>query len=245
MEMILAFLLGMCSGFIGGFSTGGGLVSIPGLIFLGLPPATAIATTRLSALSSGVTAVLRFRKDNLVQFKMIAPLIPLAIFAGIAGSEILLSIDQDLLTTLVGVLLLLLVPFLLFKKDLGVIKKHRGNAFKYAGYFVIFLVLVYSAFFGGGAGMFAVYAFIYFFGMSVIQANANATVLNIFTVLTAIIFYAGSGSIRFDLGIPLMIGSAIGGYLGASSAVKKGDAFVKVAFVIIIVISSIKLIFFS
>lgn len=53
MEAVGAFLIGLASGMVGAISTGGGLIYVPALIILGISPVSAIATTRLSALSGG------------------------------------------------------------------------------------------------------------------------------------------------------------------------------------------------
>ncbi len=240
----VSFLLGLSSGFIGGLSTGGGLISIPGLIFMGLSPGAAIATTRLSALTGGLSAFFRYRQERMVRWDKIWPFIIIAILGGIVGSKLLLQIDQHTLQKAVGILLLILAPALAFNQDFGLKELEKTKRQNRAGYLVIFLVMIYAAMFGGGGGTFMLYTLVYFFGMTIIQSTANGNVMGLFAIVTALIYYLHSGIVNFSYGIPLMIGSAIGGYMGAHAAIEKGNAFVRIAFLVIVFASGVKLLFF-
>lgn len=241
LEMLFGFLIGLCSGFVGAIATGGGLISIPGLILLGLSPVVAIATTRLSSFSSSLSSLVRFHKERLIKWKTLLPLLALAAIGGIAGSNLLLGIDEDTLLKLVGALLLLMLPLLVMDPKFGTITKHRSQAHHRIGYVVLFIVCVYCAMFGGGGGIFMLSALIYFFGMTVIQANAHGAALNLVAMISSIIYFSTAGSINFKIGIPLMIGAALGGYFGAHTAIKKGNSFVRIVLIIIVTVSGLKL----
>lgn len=241
---ILAFLVGIVSGFIASLSSGGGLLAIPGVIFLGLSPSAAIATTRLDALSSELAALLRYKKEKVIHRGHLISLIIVSIIGGIIGSRLLLQIDDGSLEKVVGFLLLFLAPTLVFNKNFGLVENLRSQRYIVAGVFVVCLVMIYSAMIGAGGGIFLMYALIYFYGMSVIQANAHRALLGIFATVAALITYISAGAVDFAIGIPLMIGAAIGGYSGAKTAIKKGNLFVRWVLLGIILVSSTKLIFF-
>lgn len=244
LEIVLPFLLGCLSGFIGGLSSGGGLISIPGLIFFGLSPSASIATTRLSALSSDLSALVRFKKEGIIRWKQALPFIAIAILGGIVGSKLLLQIDENTLEKVVGFLLLLLAPLLAFNKDFGLTNIKRSKTHHRAGFLMVFLVMVYSAMFGGGGATFLIYVLVYFYGMSIIPAKANGALTGLFATATALIAFISAGVVDFGVGIPLMVGATIGGYLGAHTAIKKGNEWVRLVFLFIVIASSIKLLFF-
>ncbi len=241
---ILSFCLGLTSGFVGALSSGGGLISIPGLIFMGLPPSNAIATTRLNVISGGITSLFRYNKEKVIDWRQTARFIPIAVIGGVVGSKILLQVDEQVLEKVVGGLLLLLAPVLIFSKNFGLANVNTSSLRQRLGLLVLVLVMTYNAFFGGGGGTFLVYTLIYFYGMNVIRANANGIFLGMFTALTSLLVFLPAGSVNFTYGIPMMIGAAVGGQLGARTAVKKGTGFVRWVFLAIILASSIKLIFF-
>src|ERR1700733_15134463 len=89
---VLYLLLGLVAGFIGGIATGGGMISIPGLIFLGLSPSAAIATTNLT-FASAVTSTLRYHKSKIIQRQYLGRFLALNFLSGIVGSRLLLLID--------------------------------------------------------------------------------------------------------------------------------------------------------
>ncbi len=82
---------------------------------------------------------------------------------------------------------------------------------------------------------------IYFFGLSIIKANATELFPYSVLSLTSVIIFSLNGLIDYNIGIPLLLGMLIGGYWGAHIAIKKGDHWVKVIFSIVIVISAIKI----
>ncbi|MEX0650006.1 MAG: sulfite exporter TauE/SafE family protein [Candidatus Andersenbacteria bacterium] len=241
---VLSFWVGIASGFIGALSTGGGLISIPALIFMGLTPGASIATTRLSALSGGITAFAKYRKNNVILWKYIPYFVVLAVIGGIVGSKILLEINERVLTVTVGILLLLMLPLLFWKKNFGMVQTERRKGHTITGFILQFFIMIYGAAFGGGTGIFLTYVLVHFFGMTIIQANATGNVMWLVVTTTALISYILHGAVNFSVGIPLLIGAAIGGYAGAHTALKAGNQIVKWVFAVIIILSSIKLIFF-
>lgn len=243
MDILWALLLGLISGFISALSTGGGLITIPGLLFMGLSPVSAIATSRFGAISAGLSSSYRYHKGKAIAWQYMPYFAVLAVLAGIIGPRILLSLDQQTVERGVAILLLLLLPLLLFQKSAGVINKPRSKTHKIIGMILLFIVLLYTTMFGAGSGILFVYVLVYLFGMKVVEANATCTVISLIGTGTGLITYIVSGSVDFLLVIPLVIGALIGGYVGAHTALKKGSAWVKWVLAAVIVISSIKLLF--
>lgn len=242
MDIAIGFVVGLVSGTIGAISTGGGLISIPALIFLGLSPTSAIATTRLSALSGAVTSIYKYRQQKDAIVWRLIPIFAInAVVAGIVGSKLLLSIDDEILIKVVGAILLLLLPIIIVKKDFGTIAKQRHKRREFIGYILQFLVMIFGALFGGGTGIFLMYVMVYFFGLTFISSNATGTVAWLFVTTTAFISYALAGVVDFHVGIPLMIGASFGGYTGAHQALKKGNEWVRWIFIVLIIASAIKL----
>ncbi len=244
MEIIAAFLIGLASGLVGAIATGGGLISLPGVIFLGASPAAAIATTRLSAASGSFASLYRYKTSKMIIWKYVPALVTVSVLAGLIGPRLLLLINEDILEPLIGVLLLSSLPLLLWHKNFGIKHKKKRKRSKAIGMMVLFFVMIYGTMFGAGGGIFLIYSLMYFFGMNVIESNATGTAMWLAGTLVALVTYIASGMVVFSIGIPLMIGSSIGGYFGAQIALTRGTAWVKSVLILVIVISSIKLILF-
>jgi uncharacterized membrane protein YfcA len=236
--LLAALLLGLASGFIGGVATGGGLVAIPGLMFIGLPPSAAIATNNLNAVS-GVTSALRFHKSQKLQFRKMLPLLFTAFFGSLVGSKLLLHINQAVIQKAFAIASIVLVIAFVLNK--GPHSAKRGKIHALLGIIAVFLGSVFAGLFGTGGGFFAVYILCYLYGQSIMEANANTKVINIAGTISVIAVFLQAGLINFEIGLPMMVGSTIGGYIGALAALKKGERLVKGIFLLAVFASGIKL----
>ncbi len=244
MDIAAAFLIGFLASFVGSISTGANLIAIPGLIFIGASPITAIATTRLSAITGGAAIIYRYHKGKAVLWRYVPYFIGIAIVAGVVGPKLLLHLDQNSIRPAIGVLLIATLPLLFVKQGLQNTRKDTSLRHKIIGLIVLLVVMTYATMFTLGGGIFLAYTLMYFYGMTFIEANATGTVIWVLGAATALIAYAAEGKVNFSLGIPLMLGSVAGGYLGAQLALKNGVAWIKWFLAAVIVISAIKLIFY-
>src|SRR5579884_4158514 len=162
MHQLLAFLLGFIAAFIGAIASGGGLISIPGLVFIGLPPVAAIATSRLNLLAGGSSAIYRYKKDGAVLWRFILPLLVLGIAAGVFGPRLVLHLNPRLLQRLIGIILLIMLPMMWLKKSSGTINIMRSKRRRLIGMVILTLVLFMTTTFGGGGGILLIYTFVYF-----------------------------------------------------------------------------------
>ncbi|MEA2003920.1 MAG: TSUP family transporter [archaeon] len=129
-QIMTTFFIGVFASFIGAIARGGGLVSIPFLIFLGLPPQAAIATNKFGGVGLNLGAAVRFSKENKIIWKTVMPLCLISIIGAYLGANILLDIDQAILSKMVGIVLLLLLPLTLIKKDIGLMIKTQDLSIK-------------------------------------------------------------------------------------------------------------------
>ncbi len=243
-SLVIVFIVGIAASFIGSVAGGGGgLLSIPALILMGLPPNIAIATNRLGSLGLAGSSIYKFAKSKKIIYSYAPVFIILAIIGSIIGANLLVQIDVQLLSKIVGIFILLPLP-LIFIKNKGLKREKPSKLYRNFGYAAYFLVAVYDAFFGAGAGLIVIYILVFTVGLPLIQSMALDRISSVFSAVTATIIFAYFGIIDYQVGIVLLIGMALGGYIGTRTAIKKGNKFVKLAFAIVIIASAIKLIFF-
>ncbi len=242
--MLGAFVVGFLAALLGSISTGANLVSVPGLIFLGLSPISAIATTRLSAIGGGLAVVYRYNRAKKVLWRYIPQFVVVAVVAGIIGPKLLLNIDERIVEPIVGGLLLASLPLLFLKHNFGEKRQRTTPARKAAGMVVLLLVMIYSTAFSVGGGVFVLYTMAYFFGMTLTEGNATGTVVWVLGAATALLTYISHGAVNISLGLPLVAGAIIGGSIGAQLALDKGVAWVKYVLAVVILVSGLKLLFF-
>lgn len=233
---LLAFPLGVLSGFIGGIASGGGLISIPGLMFLGLPPSAAIATNNFNIVSS-LTSAARYHRHGVINMRLVKSLVSVSVLGGLLGSLLLLSIDINLMQKLFGLVCLLLTALISVDKQFRRVKVSH----KLLAPVLIFLADIFAGMFGTGGGLLVIYVLSRFYGLTFKEANANSKLIALGGVAAILIVFLHAGVINFYAGIPLMAGSAIGGYIGANTALKKEEKLVRNILAIIAIASGIKL----
>jgi hypothetical protein len=244
LTLFLTFLIGFGSSFIGAISGGGGLISIPFLVFLGLPPQIAIATNKMGSIGLSIGSLARFWKSKHIKWKYVPVLTALGLAGGILGSYLLISLNEKILGTIMGIIILAILGIMLTKRTFGEVHKERPVLLKILGCIVYFFVMIYGGFFGGGGGILIFYTLIFFLGFTLLEANATDIIPWLSMSIVSFIIFAIHGLIDYRLGITLMIGMILGGYAGAHTAIKKGNRWVKMVFIFIVIASAVKLIFF-
>ena len=137
--LLATFFVGLASGFIGAIVGGGGLISIPFLIFIGLPPHTAIATNQLGALGLAIGAITRFIRSKEIQWRYIIPFTILAIGGGYLGSHILIETHEDLVRMIIVIFMLAILPVIFLKPKIGIQHSAPGSVRRIIGFVLYFL----------------------------------------------------------------------------------------------------------
>lgn len=244
MDLIGAFVIGLSATFLGSISSGANLISVPGLIFLGLSPVSAIATTRMAAVGGGIGTALRYNRAGKILWRYVPVLGFISLVAGLLGPKLLLNLHSGLIEPLVGVLLLLSLPLLFDGRDFGETRHRTSQLRKAVGLIVLLVVMTYSTAFAVGGGVFLLYTLAYFFGLTITESNATGNVIWAIGSAVALIAYALNGEVHYLLGAVMAVGSLIGGYLGARLALKKGVHWVKFVLAGVVIVSGVKLLFF-
>lgn len=242
--LLLVSLVGLVTGFFDSVIGAGGLISVPSLVFLGLPPQIAIATDRLGTIGQTFTALIKFWKAKKIVWKYVPILAVISLAGSLIGANILLNVDQKILESVVGVLILILLPLIFLKKDLGVKQAKPSRSKTIVGLLVYFAIMIFAGFFGQGTGPMIFYALTFFLGLTMIEVLGTGIIPWFVLSISSVIIFALNGIIDYKIGIVLFVTMSIGSYIGAHVAIKKGDLWVKRLFVLFVIILGIKLLFF-
>jgi uncharacterized membrane protein YfcA len=241
--VLAVFLVGVIASVLGAMVGGGSLLSIPLLVFLGLPPQVAIATDRFAGLGAGVTAFYRFRRAGKIVWRYVPALVVASLAGSLVGASVLVSTPPGSLRSVVGILLLVLLPLLFLKRDLGVVPREVSRPRMRLGLALYFLVQVLAGFFGGGTGTLVFYILMAFFGVTITQVAATQTLPFVALTVSSLTLFAIGEIIDYRMGLVLMAGTAVGGYLGAHFAVKSGDRWIRRLFSVVVLGSAVRLLF--
>lgn len=241
---LLVLVIGVTAGFVDSTVGSGGLISIPFLIFLGLPPQVAIATDRLGLVGQTLASLIKFWKAGKIVWKYVPILTALALAGSSIGANILLNIDPQIFQKVIGVILLISLMLFFLKRNIGLQRQATTKLKKIVGFLLYFLLTVFAGFFGAGAGPLFGYTYMFFLGLTVIETKATDTIPWVVLSLSSFAIFASRGIVDYQKGVFLLVGMAIGGYLGAHFTLKIGDLWVRRIFVLFVIISGIKLLLF-
>lgn len=231
----LAFL----AGFVDAIAGGGGVITIPALYFMGLPPAQVVATNKLLAIFGSTTSSVQFWRKGRVDRALLLRMAPLALLGSALGAHLVLGFENDEAFRNIIAALILLVGFLVvMNKKLGLENRYRGLV-PYTLLIALPAALatgVYDGFFGPGTGTFLMFVFVRFLHFDFVTGSGNARVINFMTNLGAFVTFVVSGAMVWWIGIPMGIANALGAALGARLAMLKGSAFVRVVYVGIVLL---------
>lgn len=231
---IIVFLGGIGAGFIDSIAGGGGMVTIPILLAIGLPPHLALGTNKLQAPFGSLTATIRYGRSGLYDLKKIWPGIIFTLIGAMAGTIIIQKISADFLSKAVPILLSCIFIYTLVKKDLG--DRENQSRLKTLPFLAVFGILFgfYDGFFGPGTGSFWTIAFISLMGMNIKGATGASKPMNLTSNITALIFFLIGGNVVFSIGFIMAGGQIIGSYFGSHLVIKSHPKFIRNALLVII-----------
>ncbi|MDB5191350.1 MAG: sulfite exporter TauE/SafE family protein [Segetibacter sp.] len=238
-EIILLCIAAFAAGFIDAIVGGGGLIQTPaGLIILPqYPVATVIGTLKIPAFSGTALAALQYVRKVEIKWRLMSLMTIIAFAAAWGGSTLLNSVDNKFMKPLLLVILIAVATYTYSKKNFGThTEKDHTNKQQIIYSIIISLCIgFYDGFVGPGAGSFLVLAFITLLGFDFLKASAHAKLVNLATNLGSILFFIAKGKVLFAIAIPMAVCNAIGGTLGARLAIVKGNKFIRIFFLIVVI----------
>ncbi len=237
----LLVLAGIVAGALNVIAGGGSFLTLPILIFMGLPASVANGTNRVGIFFQNVGAVWGFHRNRLVDWRSILWAALPASLGAVAGTVLALSIGDAAFRKVLAFLMIAVTLWTLWdplgKK--GEESRERGMSLPLLA-FGFFLTGVYGGFVQAGVG-FLVLAATTMAGLDLVRGNA-VKVLSIlaFTVVSLAIFVS-QGKVLWIPGLVLAVGTFVGGQLGVRFTVLKGHAWIKRVVTATIVVFAVKL----
>ena len=243
MEVALLTFAALVAGFVDAIAGGGGVVTFPTFIFLGLPVSEIVGTNKLVSTAGTTVAAYTFLKRGHVQKEIVSPALPFTFLGALIGAATVLLLPNEFLKPCVSVLVIAVALYCYFRPALGIHHSYAGltpktRAITQAAAFGIGF---YDGFFGPGTGIFLTFFFIGILGCDFLRAAANTKVLNGASNVVPLVYFLCQGNIRFDLGVPMLAANVLGGYLGARTAISKGSGFIKWIYLLMAVLTAGKL----
>lgn len=214
------------AGFIDAIAGGGGLLTVPAMLWAGLPPINMLATNKLQSSFGSGTACLNFTRKGMIDWKTYWPTFVLILVLSGIGAVIVQSIKTDVLNLIVPVLLVAVAAYVLLSPRMTDEDVHHRVGIK--GYFPVGGAIgFYDGFFGPGTGSFFATTLVSLRGMGLKRATAHTKAFNFASNIGALFVFAFSGHIMVLLGLCMAIGTTLGAYAGSHAAMRFGAKVIR------------------
>lgn len=246
LEQLLLFVISLIANIFSAFAGGGaGLIQFPVLIFLGLPFSIALATHKVASVALGVGATTRNLRTHHLDKKLVLNIVLFGVPGVIVGANIILFVPDRIAEIALGLLTVALGLYSVLKPSLGLTQQNIDlTLLRYLlGGTVLFVIGMLNGSLTSGTGLFVTMWLVRCFGLDYKLAVA-------YTLILVGLFWNGAGAITLGLlaqiqwaWLPaLLLGSLLGGYIGAHLAIVKGNKWIKRVYETITILIGSKLI---
>lgn len=250
MEIYKALILvavGIFAGFVNTVAGGGSLLTVPTMIFLGLPPVMANASNRVAIVLQNVFAVRGFKSKGISTWPYSGYLSITAVLGAIVGARISVELSGVLFSRILSIVMILVIFITVFsplkKKDFEV--ERMGKKHQIIGAVLFFFVGLYGGFIQAGVGFIVIAALSSVNHMRLVRVNsAKVFVILMYTIASLVVFIYEK-QVDWVWGLTLAVGNSIGGWIGSRWQVDKGDKWIRRVIIVMVLAMSVKLWFFG
>jgi uncharacterized membrane protein YfcA len=241
----LLIVLGTLAGFLNVMAGGGSLLTVPILVFMGLPGPVANGTNRIAILAQNLTAITTFARRGLRDFRLSLSLAACALPGALAGA--LLGVQLDGVWFNRALALVMIGVMLIMHFDKGSSQRTENYQPTSRQLLVGHLLMVGVGFWGGfiqlGVGFIIMPVLNRVMGLDLVRTNMHKVfIIAVYTVVALLVF-ADQVELLWMVGLALAVGNSIGGYLGVHFTISGGERLIKLVLNLVLVAFVIKLLF--
>jgi uncharacterized membrane protein YfcA len=236
-------VVGLFAGFVDAIAGGGGMLTVPALLAVGVPPVAALGTNKLQSIVGTTIAVATYRRKGLMSLRKLLPAAAASLCGSLIGALVVSHIDTGILSVAVPVALIAIAAYFLFAPRLTDADRAARLGFTPFLPVVAFFIGFYDGLFGPGTGSFMTLAFVALFGLGVTRAAGHTKALNWASNFGALLLFLPTGAVILPVAMVMAIGQVAGGYLGAITGIRFGVRIIRPLVVVVSVAMALKLIF--
>jgi len=237
-EALLLCLAAAFAGWIDAVSGGGGLVQLPALLLAlpGASPATILATNKVASVCGTAVAAATYQRKIHPDLRTALPMAAVALVGAAAGALCASVVPREVFRPVVLVLLIAVAVWTVARPGVGLEQRLRfsGRRHHVVAAAVGGVIGFYDGIFGPGTGAFLVVALVGLLGYAFLPASATARIVNLATNIGALLVFIPQGAPMMRLGLAMGACNAAGAWLGAHTAIRRGSAFVKAVFLLVV-----------
>jgi uncharacterized protein len=239
----LLFAASLIAGWIDSIAGGGGLITIPVLLGVGLPPQMVLGTNKFQASFGSFTAAYYYVHKGVAPLRQARLGIIFTLVGSAIGTWAVQQIDPSALNIVIPFLLLGIAVYMLFTPSIG--ESEQRPRLSSTFFFVVFGVALgfYDGFFGPGVGSFWAIAFVGLLGFDLLKATGYTKVMNFTSNVVSFALFLAGGHVLVIAGLVMAVGQIVGARIGSGMVVARGVKLIKPIFVVIVILTTLKLLY--
>lgn len=242
-DIFLLIGAGIFAGFVNTIAGGGSLLTLPLLIFMGLPPVVANGTNRIAIAVSSLSANIGYASKNIKTYTFSIYLGIAAIFGAILGARIAIEIGGAIFNRILAIIMIVVVLIMVFKPKMAdhISQERTSGKYLFISLIAFFFIGIYGGFINAGIG-FIIMLFLNIFNkINLVRVNAvKVGVVFIYTI-AALVTFAFSGNVNWLYGLILAVGTSVGAWTASRFSVDKGEGFIKLVMIVMVLLMAVKL----
>ncbi|MEH0021522.1 MAG: TSUP family transporter [Desulfobacter sp.] len=243
LTFVLLFFTGLLAGFVDSIAGGGGLISLPVLLSVGLPPQVALGTNKLQGSFGTLSATINFIRKGKASLKENLSGISFTFAGAVFGAWAIQQIQAGFIRHIIPFMLLFVFIYTLAARDLGKVQG-RAKMGKHLFFMIFGLGLgFYDGFFGPGTGAFWTGALLILLGMDMTRATGTTRIMNFTSNIVALAVFIIGGNVMYSAGLVMALGQIIGARTGSGMAIQRGASFIRPIFLAMVFLTIVRLIY--
>ncbi len=234
---------GFGAGFINTLAGSGSLITLPLLIFLGIPATVANGTNRVGVLFQNIVSVGSFQRQKVLDVRGGLILSVPAILGSIIGAQIAVGLNETLMRQAIGVLMVVMLFVILLrpKRWLQGELEQMSERPSLLQLIIFFFIGMYGGFLQAGVGIFLLAGLVLGIGYDLVRANAVKVLIVLAFTISSLIVFVLNEQVLWGLGLILAVGNSLGAWAAARMAVERGANFVRWLLIAVVTISAANL----
>lgn len=242
---LLVILVGFVSGFINTLAGSGSLLTLPMLIFMGLPVNIANGTNRVAILLQSIVGVSGFKQKKVFEWRDGLWLTIPSTIGALVGSMLAVNLNEGLMNRIIGGLLVVMFFIILYKPEKWI--NEQAGSVKAKPSFLTILIFFAIGFYGGfiqaGVGFFLLAGLVLGAGFDLLKANAVKVLIVLAYTIVALVVFIVNKQVDYFLGLVLGAGSMLGAWIATHVAVKQGARFIRWFLLVTVFAFAVKMLF--
>jgi uncharacterized membrane protein YfcA len=237
---------GFGAGFINTLAGSGSLITLPLLIFMGLPATVANGTNRIGILMQNIVGAGSFHRSRLLDVRGTLILGLPATVGSILGAQIAANLNEEVMRKTIGVVLLIMMGVVLVRPQRWLEAKNLSMEGRpgLLQLILFFLIGIYGGFLQAGVGIFLLAGLVLAVGYDLVRANAVKVGIVLFYIPFTLLVFLRNGQVDAGIGIILGLGNMLGAWVAVHTAAEKGNVWVRRLLIAVIAVSAADLLGF-